>query len=99
MTAALQRNPNESFPYRVVHATKWSKKSHIERPMRLVVIQLVGKKFDEFAVRWQDKNGSTYGGASFHSKEQAHNAFLEKYLNHNKCYGPKNISHLPGLVK
>jgi len=67
--------------------------------MRLVVIQLVGRKFDEFAVRWQDKTGATFGGAAFGTKQQAHNVFLKKYLEHNESYGPKNVSHLPGILR
>ena len=95
----FQTNPNESLPYRILHKTHWSKKGRIDKAMRLIVIQYAGRKYGQFAVRWQDKNMATFGGYSYETKMDAHNAFLKKYLDHNTSYGPGNVSHLPGIVK
>lgn len=94
-----QRNPNESLPYRILHATRFSKGGRGEKPMRLVVIAYIGRKYGAFAVRWQDKSGATHGGYSYEDARTAHDSFLHRYLEHNESYRPGNISHLPGIVK
>lgn len=88
-------NPNESSSYIIEYATLWSEGGRGEKPMRLVVIGYT--KYPEFAIRWQDKTGATFGGYSYQEKKNAHNAFLRKYLEHNDSYKEGNISHLPGL--
>ena len=95
----FQTNPNESGTYRILHATKWSKKGAIDKAMRLVVLGFVGREHGGYALRWQDRSGATFHGASFNTRNEAHNAFLRAYLRHNESYGPRNISHLPGIVK
>jgi hypothetical protein len=94
-----ESNPNESKKYMVIHATAWSKGDKIEQKNRLVVIEYTPKpKYGGYAVRWQLQNKATFGGASYNSEEAAHNAFLRKYLDHNKDYPKGNPSYLPGLV-
>jgi hypothetical protein len=95
MAKKLYSNPNESGKYSILYATNYSKGNQIENPMRLVVIKY--ERNSEFALRWQDRSGATYGGYSYQTKEQAHNAFLRKYLDHNQAYRKGNPSHLPGL--
>jgi len=93
---------NESHgKYRLLHYTKWSKGGGIEVRSRLVVIAFPSVKgeFGKYAVRYQNYDGATWGGASFNSHEEAHRAFLEKYLDHNRSFRKGNISHLPGIVK
>lgn len=97
MTKKTYTNPNESSPYTVEYASRWSKGGHVEKPMRLVVIGYT--KYPEWAVRWQDKEGNTFGGYTYRSKEDAHTSFLKRYLEHNDSYKQGNISHLPGLLK
>lgn len=94
-----QTNPNESLPYRILHATRFSQGGRGEKPMRLVVIGYIGRKYGQFAVRWQDKDGNTFSGYSYETSRDAHNAFMRRYLEHNESYRPGNISHLPGIVK
>lgn len=93
---------NESHGrYRVAHATKWSKGDKIEKKLRLVVIMFPSVKgdFGKYAVRWQDRDGNTFGGGSDNSLESAHNSFLREYFDHNASFRKGNPSHLPGLVK
>lgn len=94
------RYTNESRKYRILHATKWSTGNSIEVPSRLIVIAFT-PTYDHgnFAVRWQNRDGSTYGGGSSNTREAAHNMFLKKYLEHNESYRKGNPSHLPGIVK
>jgi len=96
MTKKTYTNPNENGRYTIEYATLWSEGDRGEKPMRLVVIGYK-REYPEFAVRWQDKSGATFGGYTYQEKETAHNAFLRKYLEHNDSYKKDNISHLPGL--
>jgi hypothetical protein len=91
----------EQRKYRIIHATKWSKGGGIEVKSRLVVLAFtpVLEHRDNFALRWQNEDGATWGGSAFTTNEQAHNAFLRRYLEHNATYRAGNISHLPGIVK
>jgi len=94
-----QTNPNESLPYRILHATRWSKGGRGEKPMRLVVIGYIGRKNGPYAIRWQDKSNATFGGYSYETRENALDGFINYYKRHNQSFGPGNISHLPGIVK
>lgn len=94
-----QSNPNESGQYRIIHATKWSKKGRIDLPLRLVVLSFVGRQYGAYALRWQGKDGATFGGYSFNTAQEAHDAFLRRYLSHNETYKRGNVSHLPGIVR
>jgi len=98
VTKKSYTNPSESGKYTLEYATLYSKGGKIDIPLRVVVIQyLEGHHAMPFAVRWQDKKGNTFGGSSYQDKTEAHNAFLEQYLRHNKSYKEGNPSHLPGL--
>lgn len=94
--------------YRIIYATKWSKGGRGERRTRLIVIAFPIKNrgrgdpfshFGKFALRWQTPDGATFGGGSFNSREDAHHAFLRRYVEHNENYRKGNISHLPGMAK
>lgn len=96
------RGFNESRgPYRIIHATKWSKGGRGEQRTRLIVITWPGNKIGHgnYAIRWETADGATYGGYSFDTQRSAHDAFLHKYLEHNESFRPGNISHLPGIAK
>lgn len=99
----MASNPSETYPYEVIHATKWSKGGNGEKKSRLVVIKYSPQKAGyQFAVRWQTPvgdNGPTFGGSSFSNERAAHDAFLKRYLEHNETYKKGNISHLPGIAK
>jgi archaellin len=95
------RNTNESRTYKIAHATKWSKgKAGLEVRCRLIVMVYNQKDhFGKYAVRWQNYNGATWGGASFNSLEQANGVFMKRYKEHNADFKKGNVSHLPGNVK
>lgn len=99
----MSQNPNETYPYDVIHATRWSKaKAGVERPTRLVVLKFRKTEGWKYAVRWQTPsgdNGPTYGGASYPTEQSAHEAFMRKYLENNELYKKGNPSHLPGVAK
>ena len=100
----FETNPNESGRYKVIHATRWSKgKKGLEKKTRLVVLEhytLTGTEVRGYAVRLQTApDMATYGGSSYQVKENAENAWLRKYLEHNEMYKTGNVSHLPGLAK
>jgi hypothetical protein len=95
-----KRNTNESQPYKIIHATKWSKGGRGEKRTRLIVQEYAQKNpFGKWAVRWQSYDGATFGGGALNSKETATNMFMKKYAEHNDSYKKGNISHLPGIVR
>jgi hypothetical protein len=96
------RSRNESRgPYKILHETNWSKgQKDLEVRTRLVVIAFTKKLgYGDYALRWQNYDGATWGGSAFDSEREAHNAFMEKYLTHNKSYKEGNVSHLPGIKR
>ena len=98
----MSTNPNETYPYDLIHATRWSKGSTIEKKTRLVVLKFRKGEGYKYAVRWQTPsgdNGPTYGGAAYPSERSAHDAFMKVYLEHNEFYKKGNTSHLPGIAK
>ncbi len=101
----MATNPNETYPYTIVHATRWSKGGQTERKTRLVVLKFnypAGSTKYPYAVRWQTdggENGPTFGGSAYPSSETAHAAFMREYLAHNTIYRAGTISHLPGVAK
>jgi len=101
----MATNPNETYPYDIVHATRWSKGGKAERKTRLVVLRFnlpAGSTKYRYAVRWQTdrgEDGPTFGGAAYSSREAAQDAMMKAYLSHNAVYGKGSISHLPGIAK
>lgn len=101
----MATNPNETYPYTIVHATRWSKGGQTERKTRLVVLKFnypAGSTKYPYAVRWQTdggENGPTFGGSAFPSRKSAHDAFMKAYTDHNAVYRAGTISHLPGVAK
>jgi hypothetical protein len=102
----MSTNPNEPYPYDIVHATRWSKGSNGERKSRMVVLKYnppAGIKMaHKYALRWQTDGGDdgpTFGGGTFATREKAHERFWKEYLDHNEQYRKGNISHLPGVAK
>jgi hypothetical protein len=104
----LYMNPNETYPYKIMRKTGWSKGSRIELPSRLVLISYYRGKDakPKYAVRWQTKpkrgpnpvgNGPTFGGDAFSDWTQANLMFVRKYHEHNADYPRGNVSHLPGI--
>ena len=69
----MATNPNETYPYTIVHATRWSKGGRAERKTRLVVLRFnlpAGSTKYRYAVRWQTdrgEDGPTFGGAAYPS--------------------------------
>ena len=67
----MATNPNETYPYDIVHATRWSKGGKAERKTRLVVLRFnlpAGSTKYRYAVRWQTdrgEDGPTFGGAAY----------------------------------
>ena len=56
----MATNPNETYPYDIVHATRWSKGGKAERKTRLVVLKFnlpTGSTKYRYAVRWQTDRG------------------------------------------
>lgn len=101
----MATNPNETYPYDIIHATRWSKGGKAERKIRLVVLRFTlptGSTKYRYAVRWQTdrgEDGPTFGGSAYPSSEAAHAAFMREYLAHNAIYRAGTISHLPGVAK
>lgn len=95
-----KRNTNESQPYKIIHATKWSKGGRGEKRTRLIVQEYAQKNpFGKWAVRWQSYDGATFGGGSSNSEQAAVDRFWKVYSEHNASYKKGNISHLPGIVR
>ena len=101
----MATNPNETYPYDIVHATRWSKGGKAERKTRLVVLRFnlpAGSTKYRYAMRWQTdggEDGPTFGGASYPSRRSALDAMMRLYLEHNELYRAGTISHLPGIAK
>jgi len=92
------RNTNESRPYVTLYKTGWSRGGRGEVRTRLIVITFLKKLgYGDYALRWQNYDGATYGGGSFDHVADAYHAFIKKYAAHNEMYKKGNISHLPGL--
>jgi|WetSurMetagenome_2_1015567.scaffolds.fasta_scaffold112057_2 hypothetical protein len=91
---------NESRKYKILHHTKWSKGNDIEVPTRLIVIQFTPMRdHGDYALRWQNKDGATYGGGAFETETGATARFMRSVEVHNAIYRVGNPSHLPGVVK
>jgi hypothetical protein len=98
MTKKAYTNQNETGSYSIEYATNWSPGNDVEISLRIIVMKyLTGHHALSYAVRWQNRQGDTFGGYSFEGKETAHNYFLKKYLDHNASYRKGNPSHLPGM--
>jgi hypothetical protein len=101
----MATNPNETYPYTIVHATRWSKGGRAERKTRLVVLRFnlpAGSTKYRYAMRWQTdggEDGPTFGGGAYQTRRAAQDAMMKTYLAHNAVYGKGSISHLPGIAK
>ena len=101
----MATNPNETAPYDIVHATRWSKGGKAERKTRLVVLKFnlpAGSTKYRYAVRWQTdggEDGPTFGGGAYQTRRAAQDAMMKTYLAHNAVYGKGSISNLPGIAK
>ena len=91
---------NESRKYKILHHTRWAPGNDVEVPTRLVVIQFTPLHgHGDYALRWQNKDGATYGGGAFNTEKGATERFLRSVQEHNEWYPKGNPSHLPGIVK
>ena len=91
---------NESRKYKILHHSRWSTGNDIEVPTRLIVIQFTPLHgHGDYALRWQNKDGATFGGGSFETEKGATERFLKSVQEHNEWYPAGNPSHLPGIVK
>jgi hypothetical protein len=53
----------------------------------------------DYALRWQSKDGATFGGGSFETETGATKRLMASVSEHNAIYRAGNPSHLPGVVK
>ena len=91
---------NELRKYKILHHTRWAKGNDVEVPTRLVVVQFTPLRGNgDYALRWQSKDGATFGGDSFNTEKGATDRFMKSFEEHNAIYRVANPSHLPGVVK
>lgn len=96
----MTKGKGESRDYVVIHATKYCKGDKNEPQMRLVVLEFRPKEpWGGYAIRYQTKDGATFGGMAFNSKQEAYDVFVQEFARHNSIFRKGNPSHLPGIVK